>query len=162
MNKKIYNYVTLTSNINGYTIHDNILNQELCTIKRNEFKPYYGLDTINQTAKFISDLEEIGYRLQKLINKYLKTECNQNKFTQLSKQLFEEIGTRFNHYFTVEDMPMVANVISTIAETSRQDDCVYEYFNKHSIQYIQKKTKEKLYFDSQNPNSFDTAISNYA
>ena len=58
-------------------------------------------------------------------------------------------------------MPMVASIITNIADTTRQDDCVYDYFAEHCLQYIQNKTKTKNYFDSQNQNSFETAISNY-
>ena len=162
MNKKSYNYVTLTILANGYKIHDNILNQELCSIKRSDFVPYFNHNTIFKTAQFISDLEEISYRLQQLMNDYFKDTCSCVAYLKYSQQIIYEIEARFNHYFPVEDMPMVAQLITDISNTTRKDDSVYEYFVENCERFIQNKTKQKLYFDSQNPNSFDDAISNYA
>lgn len=163
MSKKPYNYITLVKTPSSYEIYDNIYNQHLISIERNGFLPYYPIDLINDLACFISDLEEMGFRLDKLVNAYYSNKITNAEFNNYSQFLYDEIGARFNHYFQAEDTPMIADIIKQIYNNTRTNDCIYEYFTKHSLSYIQRKTKQKNHFNSLNRNlkSFDESINNY-
>ena len=163
MSKKHYDYITLVKTPKSYELYDKVYNQQLITIERSSFLPYYQIDLINNLACFISDLEEMGFRLNKLVNDFYNNKISNADFNTYTQFLYEEIGARFNHYFQAEDTPMIANIIEQIYNNSRQDDCIYEHFTKNSLRYIQRKTKQKNYFDNINKNlkSFDESINNY-
>ena len=163
MSKKPYNYITLVKTPTSYEIYDNIYNQHLISIERSGFLPYYPINLINDLASFISDLEEMSFRLDRIVNDYCSNKITQTKFNSYSQFLYEEIGARFNHYFQAEDTPMIADIIKQIYNNSRSSDSIYEYFTKHSLAYIQRKTKQKNHFSSLNRNlkSFDESIDSY-
>jgi len=163
MSKKLYNYITLIKTPTSYEIYDNIYDQHLISIERASFLPYYPTDVIHDLSCFISDLEEMGFRLDKLVNDYYSNKISNEKLTAYTQFLYEEIGARFNHYFQAEDTPMIADIIKKIYNQSRSEDRIYEYFTKHSLTYIQNKTKQKNHFNSLNRNlkSFDESINNY-
>lgn len=163
MSKKIYDYVTLVKTPSSYEIYDNLFNQHLVTIERSNFLPYYPINLIDSLTRFISDMEEMGFRLNKIVNDYFTNKISKNQLEEYSKFLYEEIGARFNHYFQAEDTPMIASIINEIYQSTRANDCIYEYFSNNSLKYIQRKTKQKNYFDKINANlkSFDESIANY-
>lgn len=162
MTEQAFNFITTIGKVDRIDVYDNILHEHIISIDRKNFQPKYA-KTYTNTMRFISDLEELGFRIKNLFKDFSHNLLSVNSYAKNAKALYQEIGSRFDHYFEADDMPMVAYVIDQIFETSRKDDFVYRYFNENSLSFIQKKTKQKYYFESINKNlkSFDESIANY-
>lgn len=160
MTQKTFNYITIKETPTSVSIVNNVLNEQFFSFNRKDF---YAISefTYNNTFRFISDLEEMNFRLTNVIKKFLAGEFGLIAYKVKTKSILNEIDARFNHYFIAEDMPMVASIIEQIYNTSRADDIIYSYFNKNALSYIEKKNKQNLYFASVKRKSFDECLTNH-
>lgn len=160
MKNYTYNLITYKETPSEISIFENILNQKLITIKRLDFNQISS-STFYNLLCFISDMEEIGYRLNNLTNALINKSISSLQFCIKKHQLYNEIDAKFNHYFNYTDATKAIQLIEEIATSSREGDYAYLYFCKNSFKYITKKANQQIFFNKLGGKTFEESLNNY-